>query len=122
MITLKGLTRAPLQRIFDQAARHLLKQNKKSTDEACCCYRGLDNTQCAVGCFISDEEYKLSMEGLSSDALLDKVNLNISRNREKLLSDLQVLHDNELVEDWESSLKHLAIRYSLKFSKKNLTK
>ncbi len=122
MITLKGLKRAPLQRIFDQAARHLLKQNKKSTDGASCCYRGLNNTQCAVGCFISDEEYKLSMEGLPSDTLLNRDNINISFDRRNLLSDLQTLHDNEYVEDWESSLKHLAISFSLKFSKKNLTK
>jgi hypothetical protein len=122
MITLKGLKHAPLQRIFDQAARHLLKQNNKSTKGTSCRYRGSYNAKCAVGCFISDEEYKVSMEGLSSYTILNKDGLDISWGRQKLLRELQELHDLESVTSWERALKKLAQRHDLKFLKKNLTK
>ena len=67
MITLKTLHSATLQEIFDQAAKHLLLQNKQamlidSTGQKNCLYRGAGSTKCAVGCFIADDEYSLQLE------------------------------------------------------------
>lgn len=125
MITLKGLRRAPLQRIFDQAARHLLTQNKQSLSErlkgaSLCRYRNESGDKCAVGCFISDDEYHHSMEGQSSNALTDKFNINW--DRQALLGDLQLLHDAYQPHVWPEKLKELAKKHKLKFSKKNLTR
>jgi hypothetical protein len=125
MITLKGLKRASLQRIFDQAALHLLTQNRQSLSKklkgaSLCRYRNDDGLKCAVGCFIADDEYHPSMEGQSSDDITVKFNINFYRKL--LLGELQLLHDMHKPHVWPEKLKELAKKHNLKFSKKNLTR
>ena len=72
MITLKTLPQATAQEVFDQVAKHLLTQMKKSVAKRAaesasdskdyCMYRGFDGTKCAAGCLISDDEYKPEFE------------------------------------------------------------
>jgi hypothetical protein len=51
------------QEIFDRVAVHLLTQKVHSINGIGeCCYRGNNNTRCAVGCLIDDEEYHPDMK------------------------------------------------------------
>lgn len=57
-ITLSNLHEATAQQVFDQAALHLLTQNRKSKEDTKCAYRTKEGLRCAAGCFISEEEYE----------------------------------------------------------------
>ena len=113
MITLATLPQATEQEVFDQAAKHLLTQNTKSTvGDVNCRYRGENGLMCAAGCFISDDEYDPEMEGEIWQELI------LAPNKHKeLINDLQIIHDDCLVEDWESELVDLAKGYDLIFNK-----
>lgn len=64
------------QDIFDYVIAHLINQKTKSllmeggrTYSVVCAYRGGDNTSCAVGCLLSDDEYISDMEGKTADTI-----------------------------------------------------
>ena len=112
MITLATLPQATEQEIFDQAVKHLLTQNAVSTgSDGSCKYRGDNGLICAAGCFISDDEYGPEMEGKNWGSL------STPQKHIELISDLQIIHDDCLVEDWESELVDLAKGYDLIFNK-----
>lgn len=117
-ITLANLTEATAQEVFDQVSKHLLTQNKKSKPESGvgCNYRGIENTKCAAGCLISDEEYKPEFEAKYWATLIDRG--VVPKNHQYLISDLQLIHDNYEVENWEKSLKTLAKNYKLEYNTK----
>ena len=99
------------QEIFDKASQHLLSQDTKSLDKnGKCAYRGLDNSKCAVGIFIPDNEYKETMEGIPANRvyILSLKNLNIS-----LLCSLQVVHDKYEPKEWSNKLSELAKKWNL---------
>lgn len=129
-----------LQEIFDTVVRHLLEQKQMSitperrykADEAgVCMYRGEGGLKCAVGALISDRYYNPNMEGfLPSDnnvqsalvksGVLDASESNdVRRDKVKLLSELQSVHDSFYArEDWPWSrtvtkLKERANHYRL---------
>lgn len=123
VITLANLHEATAQQIFDQVARHLLQQGKRSIRaSSMCAYRGRDDLKCAVGCIISDEEYKSEMEGftwgigfiteLVKMGVLDKSAKDTDYN---ILRSLQEVHDNSLPELWEILLSDCAESYNLEF-------
>ena len=100
MITLTNILNSPKQEIFNKCSEHLLKQNRKSIAESVgCLYRDDNGLTCAIGCFITEEEYNPDMEVMP------------------LLMALQAVHDNHDVEDWEISLKEVAEEFSLKIKK-----
>jgi hypothetical protein len=57
----------PLQEMFDKAYNHLWEQNRPARYpvNSHCYYRGPDNTKCAIGCLIPDEEYSDKFEDKS---------------------------------------------------------
>ena len=117
MITLATLKDATAQEVFEQSAKHLLKQNAKSIlvvkNEKTCMYRH-EGLSCAAGCFISDEEYKTEMEAHTWDnlAAYDKVpNKHI-----ELIKQLQNIHDMSDVENWKNNLINLAKKQKLDYS------
>ena len=113
MITLATLPQATEQEVFDQAVKHLLTQNAVSTgSDGSCKYRGDNGLICAAGCFISDDEYGPEMEGKGWCFLL-----STPQEHKDLISELQEIHDDCLVEDWECELVDLAKRYNLVFNK-----
>lgn len=66
MQTTTETTLASFQSIFDEVLFKLRAQGKSSTgDNNECLYRGNDNTKCAVGHLIPDDEYSPDMEGVS---------------------------------------------------------
>ena len=57
------------QYIFDRVATHLMTQSRKSVDptsDKLCKYRGPDGCMCAIGCLMTDEEYKPAFEGCAA--------------------------------------------------------
>ncbi len=56
------------QEIFEKVVNHLLNQKVRSvsrfngTSGGSCAYRGQNNTSCAIGCLLTDEEYDPKME------------------------------------------------------------
>lgn len=125
MITLATLSKASLQDIFTQACTHLLTQNAKSkrrmfSGALNCAYRGENGFKCAVGCFISDEEYKPSMDECAISnviALSTRPDFpsGVSEVKINLLTKLQKIHDCEEVSNWIEALLQLAIDYDLEW-------
>lgn len=114
MITLATLSEATQQQIFDQVSNHLLTQNCKSSNGVACLYRGPNNTKCAAGCLIADNEYHVGLENKNWERLLE-INL-ISNFHFELIADLQRIHDIRKIEFWREDLIRLAEKYQLTFN------
>lgn len=115
MITLKTLPQATAQEVFDQVAKHLLTQGKKSISEnnQFCMYRGFNGTKCAAGCLIADDEYRLGFEKRTWEELVNEY--AVSKNHCLLIMKLQSVHDEyNNIEDWKSILNNLAEESDLK--------
>lgn len=107
MITLKTLPEATAQQVFDQVARHLLTQMKRSLDYTeDCVYRGAGGLRCAAGCLISDAEYLPGMEGNSWFGLVESK--LVPEQHRALISDLQNLHDINAPQNWKEELHRTA--------------
>lgn len=115
MITLKTLPQATAQEVFDQVARHLLTQGKKSISEnnQYCMYRGFNGTKCAAGCLISDDEYKPEFEN-HNWLHLSGSNYLVPEEHCYLIMKLQDIHDGHEPEDWRVKLNNLAEESDLK--------
>jgi hypothetical protein len=119
-----------IQEIFDTVTTHLLTQRAKSavpnTDgekygesKLTCLYRHPDGLTCAVGCLIKDEFYETRLEGLratSDDVLRSLTDSGVdteSYGVRSLLRELQGVHDNEPVEDWDLKLSKIQSEFKL---------
>ncbi len=113
MITLKTLSQASAQEVFDQVANHLLVQNKRSISESSrnCMYRGHKNTFCAAGCLIADDEYDEKLETNSWAILINRHLVPAAHS--SLIIELQVVHDNYYPIDWKKRLINLGNNYNL---------
>lgn len=117
MITLKTLPQATAQEVFDQVAKHLLTQMKKSVAKRAaesasdsknyCMYRGFDGTKCAAGCLIADDEYKPEFEN-HSWLDLSGIKYLVPEEHCHLIKQLQDIHDCHEPEDWRVKLNNLA--------------
>ena len=113
VVTLKDYS---LQQVFNHVVYHLLMQNKKSTYDkknSRCRYRGADNCKCAAGWVISDEEYRVTMEGVNFETVCEKHIQCVSYDHIGLLTSLQMIHDHVSVVNWPTSLNRLATGYAL---------
>ena len=82
------------QEIFDTVVKHLFEQKGPSISGIYCKYRH-EGRKCAIGCLISDDLYKESMEGESLLSLLPRFNFpSFFRKNANLLDQLQNIHDN----------------------------
>jgi hypothetical protein len=101
------------QEIFDKVATHLFTQGMRSIDsEERCCYRGPNNTSCAIGCLIPDENYDKNMENECIVTLINNNKHNHSekwnffaiwKDKKNLLQALQSVHDYS--NNWQSTVK-----------------
>lgn len=93
-ITLATLAQATEQEIFDQVARHLVKQGVRAYSGGSCKYRSADGLMCAVGCLMSDEEYdeKYDLTG-GWYGVTEKYSSEVPSAHLEFLADLQQLHD-----------------------------
>lgn len=119
------------QEVFDFVANHLITQGrpallsaeqkaKISVSGVRCAYRATNGDACAVGCLISPEAYKPSMEGASIRNLINGGQRHLIHHI-GLLSRLQHVHDNlECTpdgqfhkEDLVNTLRQVAEEYQL---------
>lgn len=109
------------QEIYNKVKAHLLNQMKKaatyledgSLDQ--CLYRGPNDTKCAIGCLIPDDDYYVGLEERPADhprvlGLLAKQGIT---GEARFLSLLQYVHDMCEVEKWERELRRVAIDFGL---------
>ena len=92
--------------IFNYIVEHLRKQGKRSifisySGDQTCVYRGENGTMCAAGCLITDDEYSPSFESKSIYTLVQQNLLTPDLKKriepnERMISDLQSLHDHHL--------------------------
>ena len=118
MITLKTLSQATPQQVFDHVVNHLLTQNEKAVvggEEVNndCRYR-LNNLKCAAGCLIGDEEYRDTFEGLDWRYLVGIGAVPDAHS--DLIVKLQRIHDIGEPEEWLYFLKQLAESEGLTFN------
>lgn len=111
MITLKTLPKATAQEVFDQVAEHLLTQGKKSLDFKRCAYRSPNGLKCAAGCLISDDEYRLAMEGRNWWGLVNSTIVPDTHTR--LIDSLQGCHDFTAPSEWGFRLVEISTGFRL---------
>lgn len=85
-----------------------------------CAYRGVNNTSCAVGCLIPPDFYNPQIEGKDASQIIHDFptvakGSGFSKRNEKLLTELQCIHDFINSADWKSELQSLARKFRLKF-------
>ena len=117
-ITMKNLHLATEQQVFDQAAKHLLTQNSKATDNFDRCRYRLDNgtiLKCAVGCFIADDEYDTQIENeiYGSCGFNEFFGFKGEAPHLTLLIRLQNLHDKYPASTWKERLEQIALDFNL---------
>lgn len=91
-ITLATLAQATEQQIFDQVARHLLKQGQRAVVEGGTCKYRYNGLMCAAGCLISDDEYSENMDISGSWGSLVEAGW-VTTNHADFVYALQKMHD-----------------------------
>ena len=124
-ITLATLAKATEQQIFDQVARHLLKQKVRAVNTVDACkYRTENGLMCAAGCLISDEEYDPMFETFGSWASVVRASRATSVH-EYFITQLQQMHDTKPSKDqpvdFVARLEQFANKHHLQFNLEALT-
>lgn len=104
------------QQTFDRVVKHLRKQGEKAQDDDGCFYRikrGNKLLRCAAGCLIPKAKYKPTMENKSCDYFEPKQALIDLGHDVNFVRELQIIHDNFEVKDWEKQFQVIAARYNL---------
>ena len=116
-ITLKTLSEATDQEVFNQVAVHLLTQGQKcgvqrgDDDTKFVCYYSYNGMACAAGCLMAPEEYAEDFEELSWGTLV--ADGHAPSEHEDLIAKLQEVHDNHSPAHWYDSLLNLAFDFKL---------
>lgn len=93
------------QEIFDKTAEHLFTQGNPATAFGAygCQYRGSDNTKCAFGFWIPDDEYQPDLEGQNVNSEILQNAFPDILNHFSIIKNLQMTHDNR--KNWVSTSK-----------------
>lgn len=109
-----------LKEIGDYIIINLRKQGKKAEDHdtqfgvGACAYRGDNGTKCAAGWCIEDEQYNPKMEGNPvTDPHLFPMFAQFDNEKMDFLQQLQFIHDQHSVENWEGAWTNLYKRFGL---------
>jgi len=102
------------QEAFDISLGGIRKQGRRSVDDAGMCqYRGKDGLKCAMGQFISDEDYKPDFEHKDASTLIDYLSgdnvpsIERVRHLHVFLDRMQGAHDYALGTAWADQHSHL---------------
>src|SRR5438132_7005107 len=116
------------QAVFGFVARHLLRQQAKSSaaiagrEETLCVFRSPGGLMCAAGCLVPDADYDPQWEHDGEIGRPDPFG-NYSRSSHyflrrgfdlQLLSDLQWIHDVAEVNEWSAKLAGVASDWGLR--------
>jgi hypothetical protein len=133
-LTSKKAVETVTKEILVRVRDHLLKQNERSIlpgSKHKCAYRGQRGLACAIGCLIVDPYYNKDLENLPASAekveraVADSLGINKSSiykggNMDmrlvRVLADLQSIHDNFEVTEWEYKLMGQFERYGVPWS------
>lgn len=83
------------QEIFDKVATHLFTQGHPAMKGENCLYLAPNGDKCAVGCLIEPDEYQDRFENNDVTTIIKMGALSEIAAHVHLLSELQVVHDNE---------------------------
>ena len=100
------------QDAFDKMVAHLRKQGQKAQENGTCRYRTKSGLMCAVGCLLTDEDYRPGMEGMGVEPLLGVFDALPGLN-EGLLAEMQDVHDSFDPSHWEEHFASTAATYGL---------
>lgn len=81
-----------------------------ASEGSACAYRGLGDRKCAVGILISDEQYDSDLEGIKVSNKVIQEALKKSGHSllsSDVLADLQAIHDDRSICNWQSTLEGL---------------
>ena len=97
--------------VFEFVKQHLLTQGQKSESITSCFYKKSNGLSCAIGCLIENEFYNDDLEFKNGDnpIVIDALTKSLPNwiiNKNMLL-DLQLIHDEYEVEEWECKLQEL---------------
>ena len=96
--------------VIRAAREHLLTQGKKSLSPSeHRMYNGVGGLCCAAAPFF--EKYSPDMEGQSWVSLQKNSAANSCKKHDRLIDELQTIHDIDRVEDWEEELDALERNY-----------
>jgi len=93
-------------------------QHQNKFGDIKCAYRGENGMMCAAGCLLTDEQAQRAGEGIGWQQIC-KLHQDINdlySGSEKIIMELQYVHDIVLVSEWTSSLRGIASRYCLDHS------
>ena len=113
------------QDTFNEVVTHMRAQGRKGEAIDGCAYRAWlqgRKLKCAAGCLIPDHLYDKKIEGHSVHELKDFIQGDhfLGHDR-RLVSDLQCVHDDTDVDQWEQQFAMLAKQRSLFLPKKEST-
>lgn len=103
------------QTAFDKISAHLVKQDRRarpSKNIRICQLKTAEGLQCAVGCLIPDEDYRIELEQYLVRELVAEVPCLRGLDAQ-FLRDMQLIHDKENVENWPRMLRQYARKNGL---------
>lgn len=103
------------QEAFDKMVAHLRKQGQKAYENGACRYRTKGGLMCAVGCLITDAEYKRSMEGRGVEYMLPDHEV-LQDLDPPFLAEMQDTHDAYDPAEWEARFASTAARFGLVYA------
>lgn len=120
-LTTRMLEELTEQDVFDIAAWHLLEQGERASMGGGCLYRTPFGMRCPVGWLIPDAEYRTAFEGRRVGRLPDAARgchcspefVEFLQRFERLLSNLQQVHDNHAPFMWWGLLRDVASMHGL---------
>jgi hypothetical protein len=108
------------QQLFDKVVNHLLTQLVRSEVDRYslkrCLYFGPNGIRCAIGALMQDTPQNRLLEGKSAADRLVLQACGLEVDQHNLASDLQWVHDNQLVAEWETELQLMAKKYNLEWN------
>jgi hypothetical protein len=111
-------SQAQSQETFNRVVQHLRDQGEKSfNDKYKCAYRGTQGRSCAVGCLISDSQYRSGLEGQAASSTPVARILIESGHDVGLCYSLQTVHDLKDVTQWEEGFRKVATLFDLVYEK-----
>lgn len=118
-ITIKSLSRARPQRVYDFIVDGLRRQGKRSMLNSNCVYRRTlksgEVLRCAAGLLVSDDEYDESNEGKCWNITTYSADSGDFKHTDLILA-LQDVHDGFTPSLWERQFKRVANSFGLKYS------
>lgn len=103
------------QEAFDKMVAHLRKQGQKAQENGACRYRTKGGLMCAVGCLLTDEEYRPGMEGKGVEHMQHLYGV-LQDLDPPLLAEMQDTHDAYAPSHWEERFARTAATYGLVYA------